>query len=74
MTIFLHHLMQKKKAKGKIKVVKKNQKKMDKKRSDFFRTHTSKEWKDMSNYDICINSSLIGIEKSVDMLVSLMRE
>ena len=49
-------------------------KKMDKKRSDFFRTHTSKEWKDMSNYDICINSSLIGIEKSVDMLVSLMRE
>ncbi|MBR5338156.1 MAG: cytidylate kinase-like family protein [Lachnospiraceae bacterium] len=49
-------------------------KKMDKKRSDFFRTHTNKEWMDMSNYDICINSGLIGMDKAVDMLVSLMRE
>ena len=48
-------------------------KKMDKKRNDFFHTHTGKDWRDMSNYDICINSSLIGMDKTVDMLVSLMR-
>ena len=47
--------------------------KMDKKRNDFFHTHTGKDWRDMSNYDICINSGLIGMDKTVDMLVSLMR-
>ncbi len=48
-------------------------KKMDKKRNDFFHTHTNKDWKGMSNYDICINSAEIGIEKSVELLTSLMK-
>lgn len=48
-------------------------KKMDKKRNDFFHTHTGKDWRDMSNYDICINSGLIVMDRTVDMLVSLMR-
>lgn len=47
--------------------------KMDKKREDFFRTHTGKLWKDMSNYDISLNSGIIGIDKCVEILSSLMR-
>lgn len=48
-------------------------KKMDKKRRDFFHTHTSKDWSDPKNYDICLDSGVLGIDKCVEILISLMK-
>ncbi len=48
-------------------------KKMDKKRRDFFHTHTNKDWSDPKNYDICLDSGVLGIDKCVEILISLMK-
>lgn len=43
-------------------------KKTDKRRKGFFNTHTKKEWGDIENYDICLDSSALGIERCVEIL------
>ena len=40
-------------------------KKWDNYRSEYYMYHTGKEWEKMSNYDLCINTGELGIEKSV---------
>lgn len=47
--------------KGAIKYIKK----WDNYRSEYYMYHTGKEWEKMSNYDLCINTGELGIEKSV---------
>lgn len=47
--------------KGAIKYIKK----WDNYRSEYYMYHTRKEWEKMSNYDLCINTGELGIEKSV---------
>lgn len=46
-------------------------KKEDKSRASYYNYYTSKRWGDMKGYDICINTSLYGIEKTVDMLCDI---
>ena len=45
--------------------------KIDKGRSSYYKYYTGSAWKDMDNYDICINSSKGGIELSVRTLADL---
>ena len=41
----------------------------DKARSFYYHTFTGKEWSDARQYDLSINTSKIGLDKSVDLIV-----
>lgn len=49
-------------------------KKIDKLRENHCKHYIGKEWKDLSNYDICINSNLYGVEKTADVICSIAQE
>ena len=42
--------------------------KTDKNRSTYCRYYTGRDWEDASNYDLCINTSSLGYEKSVKVI------
>ncbi len=44
--------------------------KEDKARASYFNYYTSSKWGKMESYDLCINSSLLGIEKTADQIIS----
>ncbi|MBQ4630073.1 MAG: cytidylate kinase-like family protein [Clostridia bacterium] len=44
-------------------------KRHDKKRKQYHNTYSEMKWGDSRGYDICIDSSVIGIEPTVDLLV-----
>lgn len=48
--------------------------KKDKKRKRYHNYHCSGHWGDSRLYDLCINSSRLGIDKTVDYLESYIRE
>lgn len=41
---------------------------MDKKRAKYHEFYTGQVWNDMSNYNLCIDTSIIGIEKAVELV------
>ena len=43
-------------------------KKIDKLRAKHYKHYTGKDWKDFSNYDLCINSDVFGVEKTADLI------
>lgn len=43
----------------------------DKRRQVNYRHYTGREWGDAANYDICLNTATIGIEKATDLIVDL---
>ncbi len=43
--------------------------KEDKGRASYYNYYTSKKWGSLESYDICINSSLMDIEKTVDFII-----
>lgn len=49
-------------------------KRIDKLRSNHYKHYTEKEWKDYSNYDICINSDKLGVEKSAKLICEMVKE
>lgn len=46
-------------------------KKMDKKRSDYYKLNTQREWDSMINYDMCLNSGKLGFETAADIICQL---
>ena len=46
----------------------------DKRRSVNYRHYTGRTWGDAQNYDICLDSSKLGIEKCVEIILSLMQD
>ncbi len=46
---------------------------IDKARASYYKYYTGKNWADVTNYDLCINTSEIGFEKAVDVILSYMR-
>lgn len=52
---------------------KKEIERIDKLRANHYKHYTDKEWKDFNNYDICINSDLLGVEKSADMICNMVK-
>ena len=47
---------------------------INKLRASHYKYYTEREWKDMSNYDICINSDKIGIENAANLICKLAEE
>lgn len=45
----------------------------DKERGNHYFRYTDQKWGKAQNYDVCINSALMGIDKTVETLVSLAR-
>ena len=43
----------------------------DKERGNHYFRYTDRKWGKAQNYDICINSALMGIDKTVEMLVEM---
>ena len=42
--------------------------KIDKKRSSYYNYYSNKHWSDSKSYDLCVNSSRLGLEGSVKLL------
>lgn len=49
-------------------------KRIDKLRANHYKYYTEKEWNNPSNYDICINSDGIGVEKATDLICEMVTE
>lgn len=46
----------------------------DKKRKQYHNRHSDMKWGDSRNYDLCINSSKLGIEKTAEIIVQYIEE
>ena len=49
-------------------------KKINKLRANHYKYYTEQEWDNHENYDICINSDELGIEKSAELICNMVRE
>lgn len=49
-------------------------KRIDKLRANHYKHYTEKEWSSHSNYDICINSDTLGVEKSAELICEIVKE
>ena len=48
-------------------------KNIDKQRANHYKYYTEREWKEYSNYDICINSDTFGVERSADIIYDMIQ-
>lgn len=46
----------------------------DKKRKNYHNYHCKGKWGDSRNYDLCINSGKLGVEKTVDLLADYIKQ
>ena len=49
-------------------------KRIDKLRANHYKYYTGKDWNDNENYDICINSDALGVEKVADLICEIAKE
>ena len=49
-------------------------KRIDKLRGNHYKHYTEKDWKDFSNYDICINSGVLGVEKTAEFICEMVKK
>ncbi len=49
-------------------------KQIDKLRSNHYKHYTGRDWSNSSNYDICINSDSLGVEKSAELICNVVKE
>ena len=47
--------------------------KTDKKRANYYPYYSSKKWGDARSYDFCLDSSILGIDKTVDMIIEYLK-
>lgn len=57
-----------------IKKAEKEIKRINKLRANHYKYYTEQDWKDNDNYDICINSDTLGVEKSAELICEIVRE
>ncbi len=48
--------------------------KADKQRSSYYNYYTTKKWGATGSYDICINSDLLGIDGTVDLIIEILNK
>ena len=48
--------------------------KTDKRRSSYYNYYSNKKWGDPKSYDMCINSSVVGPEGAVDLIMELAKK
>ena len=53
--------------------IKKFIQKTDKERADYYKHYTGREWTDARNYDLCLDSSKLGMERCVEEIKSYMQ-
>lgn len=46
---------------------------LDRARAAYYKYHTGKNWDDPNNYDLCLNTTKYGFEKTVDIILAYMR-
>lgn len=51
----------------------KNIKRIDKERRDYHRYYTGRSWEDVVNYDVMLNTSLLGVEGTVEAIKDYIR-
>lgn len=56
------------------KQLRKHIKDVDKNRARYYRFYTGQEWGDKLNYDICINTAKMEIDKIIPMLVKMLKD
>lgn len=49
-------------------------KKIDKQRSTYYKYYTDKTWGEASSYNVCINSSVLGVDGTVDAILWLLEK
>lgn len=54
--------------------VENTRKRFDKKRSNYYKLNTGKNWADLANYDIVLDSAVLGVDGCVDLLKGLMKQ
>lgn len=47
--------------------------KTDRRRADYYKYHTGREWTDARNYDLCLDSSKLGFERCVEEIIAYMK-
>ncbi len=47
---------------------------IDKLRANHYKYYTEKEWHNLSNYDICINSDILGVENVAEMICETVKQ
>lgn len=52
---------------------KKLRKEVNKDRSSFYRYYTDQVWGEAGNYDLCINSGVLGVEGTVEVILSCLK-
>ena len=55
------------------KDAKKNIKRIDRERRDYFRYYTGKEWESLDNYDLMINTAAVGINGEVETIKNYLK-
>jgi putative MATE family efflux protein len=48
--------------------------KINKQRAIHYKHYTNKTWNDFSNYDLCINSDTLGVEKTTDVIYNFIKD
>ena len=43
--------------------------KIDRKRANYYNYYSNKKWADARSYDLCVDSSILGIDKTVDFII-----
>ena len=43
-------------------------------RANHYKYYTDKDWREPSNYDICINSDAVGIENAVELICNSIKK
>ena len=47
---------------------------IDKLRANHYKYYTEKDWKDFSNYDVCVNSDFAGVEGAAELICGIVNE
>ena len=56
------------------KNAKKEINKINKLRANHYKYYTELNWNDPKNYDICVNSDILGVEKTADLICKIVKE
>lgn len=78
MSVFVHadpefcHNMAKERVSVPEKELDKYIEKVNNYRGEYYKAHTGREWLDLRNYDLCLNSGKLGFEKCVEEIKSYM--
>lgn len=56
------------------KIAKKEIEKINKQRENHYKYYTGKNWRDFTNYDVCINSDALGVERTAEVICELVNE